>query len=128
MKNGGVTLNIFSSQTEETFSFLVDQYGFTDPVSTDGNWKTIFLYENNDLKVEIELNYDDMDVFVYMMKAENDPEHKKHLEEWMKAERVKSKGTETTIDQFEKTIESKANLLNTYLKEHLPQSINKKIV
>jgi hypothetical protein len=124
-------LNVFSSQTEETFSFLVNQYGFTDPIATDGSWKTTFLYEKNDITIEIELNYKDMDCFVYLLVSENDKSSeqliKKHLEEWINIERTVSKGNQTTIEQFEKAISRKSELLKNHLEDLLAE-LDKNIV
>ncbi|MFE1242939.1 hypothetical protein ACFW35_02315 [Fictibacillus sp. NPDC058756] len=111
-------MNLFSSITEESFSYLVNDYGFLEPVSTDGSWKTTFLYVNDRIGIEIELNYRDMDAFVFIMKLENGklPDHeeepvKSHLEDLINVQRTKSNGDQTTIEQFEKGISRKSELL-----------------
>jgi hypothetical protein len=113
-------LNLFSSITEESFSYLVNDYGFLEPVSTDGSWKTTFLYVNDQIGIEIELNYRDMDAFVFIMKLENGklPDHKEepvksHLEDLINVQRTKSNGDQTTIEQFEKGISRKSELLKS---------------
>jgi hypothetical protein len=118
--NGGVTMNLFSSITEESFSYLISDYGFSEPVATDGSWKTTFLYVNDQIGIEIELNYRDMDTFVFMRKLENgelpkDQENDKpvriQLEKIIDIEPSKSNGDNTTIEQFEKGITKKSTLL-----------------
>jgi hypothetical protein len=111
-------MNLFSSITEESFSYLVNDYGFLEPVATDGSWKTTFLYVNDQIGIEIELNYRDMDAFVFIMKLENGklPDHeeelvKSHLEDIINVQRTKSNGDQTTIEQFEKGISRKSELL-----------------
>jgi hypothetical protein len=126
--NGGVTMNLFSSITEESFSYLISDYGFSEPVAIDGSWKTTFLYVNNQIGIEIELNYRDMDTFVYMRKLEEDglPKNeenenpvRKQLEEIINVEQSKSNGDNTTIEQFEKGIMKKSMLLKHNLSEIL---------
>ncbi|WNB92443.1 hypothetical protein [Bacillus sp. NEB1478] len=116
-------MNLFSSQTEESFSFLVSNYGFTNPIATDGSWKTTFLYENKDIGIEIELNYRDMDVFVFITQTENgkllEQTSKYHLEEMINKDRIKSNGNQTTIEQFEKTIYTKSDLLKSHIEKLL---------
>jgi hypothetical protein len=110
-------MNLFSSITEESFSFLISDYGFSEPVATDGSWKTTFLYVNNQIGIEIELNYRDMDTFIFMSKLENgklpqnDNPVRKQLEEIIDVEPLKSNGDSTTIEQFEKGITRKSTLL-----------------
>jgi hypothetical protein len=112
-------MNLFSSITEESFSYLINDYGFSEPVATDGSWKTTFLYVNDQIGIEIELNYRDMDAFVFIMKLENGkmpdcPENqpvKSHLEDLLNVQRTKSNGDQTTIEQFEKGISRKSELL-----------------
>jgi hypothetical protein len=111
-------LNLFSSITEESFSYLVNDFGFSEPVATDGSWKTTFLYVNDQIGIEIELNYRDMDAFIFIMKLETGklPKHeeepvKSHLEDLLKVQRTKSNGDQTTIEQFEKGIFRKSELL-----------------
>ncbi|MBH0173616.1 hypothetical protein IHV09_08610 [Fictibacillus sp. 23RED33] len=118
-------MNLFSSITEESFDYLIRDYGFSDPVDTDGSWKTTFLYANDQLEIEIELNYRDMDTFIYLRSLEHDPEEQSprmQLEEILNIDPVKSNGDQTTIEQFEKGIVNKAALLET----NLNQIINKK--
>jgi hypothetical protein len=123
-------LNLFSSITEESFSYLVNDFGFSDPVATDGSWKTTFVYVNDQIGIEIELNYRDMDTFIFMKKLENgkylsdevsDQSVRKQLEDIIKTEPIKSNGNDTTIQQFEKGILSKAALL----RHNLDQILNK---
>lgn len=123
--NGGVTMNLFSSITEESFDYLIREYGFSEPVNTDGSWKTTFLYANDQLEIEIELNYRDMDTFVFMRRLERKAEkcsNRMQLEEIINVNPVKSNGDQTTIEQFEEGIIKKAALL----KSNLDQIINKK--
>jgi len=111
-------MNLFSSITEESFNYLISDFGFSEPVDTDGSWKTTFLYANDQLEIEIELNYRDMDTFVYMRRIENDAEDysdRMQLEEIIKVEPVKSNGDQTTIEQFEEGIIKKAALLKSNL-------------
>jgi hypothetical protein len=121
-------MNLFSSITEESFSYLISDYGFSEPVATDGSWKTTFLYVNDQIGIEIELNYRDMDTFVYMRKLEEDglPKNeenenpvRKQLEEIINVEQSKSNGDNTTIEQFEKGITKKSTLLKHNLSEIL---------
>ncbi|MBY6037231.1 hypothetical protein KUV80_11225 [Fictibacillus nanhaiensis] len=118
-------MNVFSSITEESFSYLINEYGFSEPVATDGSWKTTFFYEKSDIAIEIELNYREMDAFVYMIKLENgklpnDHESaRKMLEVLINVEPVKSNGDHTTIQQFEKGITNKSTLLKNNLNEIL---------
>ncbi|MET3726956.1 hypothetical protein ABID52_000537 [Fictibacillus halophilus] len=118
-------MNLFSSITEESFDYLIRDYGFSEPVDTDGSWKTTFLYTNDQLAIEIELNYRDMDTFIYLRSLNQDTEEQLHriqLEEILDIEPVKSNGDQTTIEQFEKGILNKAALLET----NLNQIIHKK--
>ncbi|MBD7964951.1 hypothetical protein [Fictibacillus norfolkensis] len=118
-------MNLFSSITEESFNYLIHDYGFSEPIDTDGSWKTTFLYTNDQLAIEIELNYRDMDTFIFMKKMSEDQEcdvSRMQLEEIINIEPIKSKGDQTTIEEFEKGIVEKAVLLKT----HLNQIINKK--
>ncbi|MBH0161900.1 hypothetical protein [Fictibacillus sp. 26RED30] len=118
-------MNLFSSITEESFNYLIHDYGFSEPIDTDGSWKTTFLYTNDQLAIEIELNYRDMDTFIFMKKMSEDQEcdvSRMQLEEIINIEPIKSKGDQTTIEEFEKGIVEKATLLKT----HLNQIINKK--
>jgi hypothetical protein len=117
-------LNLFSSITEESFSYLVNDYGFSEPVATDGSWKTTFLYVNDQIGIEIELNYRDMDTFIFMRKLEegnvtetqdHDQPVRKQLEDIINVEPLKSKGDSTTIEQFEKGITKKSALLKNNL-------------
>jgi hypothetical protein len=116
-------LNLFSSITEESFSYLVNDYGFSEPVATDGSWKTTFLYVNDQIGIEIELNYRDMDTFIFMRKLEegnvtnqdHDQPVRKQLEDIINVEPLKSKGDSTTIEQFEKGIMKKSILLKDNL-------------
>jgi hypothetical protein len=117
-------MNLFSSITEESFDYLIRDYGFSEPVDTDGRWKTTFLYANEQLEIEIELNYQDMDTFIYMRRLDHKLEERSpriQLEEILNIEPVKSNGDQTTIEQFEKGIMNKARLLET----NLNQIINK---
>lgn len=118
-------MNLFSSITEESFNYLIHDYGFSEPIDTNGSWKTTFLYTNDQLAIEIELNYRDMDTFIFMKKMSEDQEcdvSRMQLEEIINIEPIKSKGDQTTIEEFEKGIVEKATLLKT----HLNQIINKK--
>jgi len=118
-------MNLFSSITEESFHYLIRDYGFSKPVDTDGSWKTTFLYANDQLEIEIELNYRDMDTFVFMRRLERKAEKcsdRMQLEEIINVEPVKSNGDQTTIEQFEEGIVKKAALL----KSNLDLIINKK--
>lgn len=118
-------MNLFSSITEESFDYLIRDYGFSEPVDTDGRWKTTFLYTNDQLAIEIELNYQDMDTFIYLRSLNHDTEEQLpriQLEEILNIEPVRSNGDQTTIEQFEKGILNKAALLET----NLDQIINKK--
>ncbi len=117
-------LNLFSSITEERFSYLVNDFGFSEPVATDGSWKTTFLYINDQIGIEIELNYRDMDAFIFIMKLENGktPDHrmeeepeKSHLEDILNIQRKKSNGDQTTIEQFEVGIFNKSELLRNHI-------------
>jgi hypothetical protein len=121
-------LNLFSSITEESFSYLVNDFGFSEPVATDGSWKTTFLYVNDQIGIEIELNYRDMDTFIFMRKLENEEllseeesnQHvRKQLEDIINIEPIKSNGNNTTIQQFEKGILNKAALLQHNLDQIL---------
>jgi hypothetical protein len=114
-------MNLFSSITEESFSYLISDYGFSEPVATDGSWKTTFSYVNDQIGIgiEIELNYRDMDTFIYMRKLEEselsetqDNNHvRKQLEDILNVEPLKSNGDNTTIEQFENGITKKSTLL-----------------
>jgi hypothetical protein len=113
-------LNLFSSITEESFSYLTSDYGFSEPVDTDGSWKTTFLYVNNQIEIEIELNYRDMDTFIFMRKIKDgEKPHKqvddfsvrRQLEELINVKPITSNGDKTTIEQFEQGIANKATLL-----------------
>jgi hypothetical protein len=124
-------LNLFSSITEESFSYLVNDFGFSEPVATDGSWKTTFLYVNDQIGIEIELNYRDMDTFIFMKKLRNeelvldeesDQSDRKQLEDIINVEPIKSNGNNTTIQQFEKGILNKAALLQ----HNLDQILNKR--
>ena len=124
-------LNLFSSITEESFSYLVNDFGFSEPVATDGSWKTTFLYVNDQIGIEIELNYRDMDTFIFMKKLKNeqlvldqesDQSDRKQLEDIINIEPIKSNGNNTTIQQFEKGILNKAALLQ----HNLDQILNKR--
>ncbi|MQR94586.1 hypothetical protein [Fictibacillus phosphorivorans] len=111
-------MNLFSSITEESFDYLIRDYGFSEPVDTDGSWKTTFLYVNDQLEIEIELNYRDMDTFIYMRRVDFDSEEQSprmQLEEILNVEPIKSNGDQTTIEQFEKGITDKAKLLENNL-------------
>lgn len=113
-------MNLFSSITEESFSYLINDYGFSEPVATDGSWKTTFLYENDQVGIEIELNYRDMDTFIFISKTENkDLLQRRQLEEIINVEPIKSNGNNTTIEQFEKGIVTKSALLKKNLREIL---------
>lgn len=118
-------MNLFSSITEESFNYLIHDYGFSEPIDTDGSWKTTFLYTNDQLAIEIELNYRDMDTFIFIKKSGEDQKcdvSRMQLEEIINIEPIKSKGDQTTIEEFEKGIVEKAALLKT----HLNQIIDKK--
>ncbi|MBN3553958.1 hypothetical protein JYA63_06765 [Fictibacillus nanhaiensis] len=120
-------MNLFSSITEESFSYLIHDYGFSEPTDTDGRWKTTFLYTNEQLAIEIELNYQEMDTFIFIKKigGVSDIEcdvTRIQLEEFINVEPIKSNGDQTTIEQFENGILDKAVLLKT----HLNHIINKK--
>jgi hypothetical protein len=124
-------LNLFSSITEESFSYLVNDFGFSEPVATDGSWKTTFLYVNDQIGIEIELNYRDMDTFIFLKKLRNeelvldeesDQADRKQLEDIINVEPIKSNGNNTTIQQFEKGILNKAALLQ----DNLNQILNKR--
>ncbi|WP_144697293.1 hypothetical protein [Fictibacillus phosphorivorans] len=113
-------MNLFSSITEESFDYLIRDYGFSKPVDTDGSWKTTFLYVNDQLEIEIELNYRDMDTFIYMRRVDFDSEEQSprmQLEEILNVEPIKSNGDQTTIEQFEKGITDKAKLLENNLNQ-----------
>ncbi|WP_226536325.1 hypothetical protein [Fictibacillus halophilus] len=118
-------MNLFSSITEESFSYLISDYGFSEPVATDGSWKTTFLYMNDQIGIEIELNYRDMDTFIFMSKLyngelpQNENSTRRQLEEIIEVEPSKSNGDRTTIEQFEKGIAQKSNLLKRNIKEIL---------
>lgn len=121
-------MNLFSSITEESFSYLVNDFGFSEPVATDGSWKTTFLYVNDQIGIEIELNYRDMDTFIFMKKLRNeelvldedcDQSDRKQLEDIINIEPIKSNGNNTTIQQFEKGILNKAALLQHNLDQIL---------
>lgn len=118
-------MNLFSSITEESFSYLVNDYGFLEPVATDGSWKTTFLYVNDQIGIEIELNYRDMDTFVFMSKLENGelPQNenlgRRQLEEIINVEPLRSCGDSTTIEQFEEGIAKKSTLLKNTIGEIL---------
>lgn len=118
-------MNLFSSITEESFNYLIRDYGFSEPVDTDGSWKTTFSYVNDQLEIEIELNYRDMDTFIFLRSLEDkqdEPSVRMQLEEIIDAVPVKSKGDQTTIEQFEEAIMKKAALL----KQNLHQIMNQK--
>lgn len=110
-------MNLFSSITEESFSYLISEYGFSEPIATDGSWKTTFLYVNDQIGIEIELNYRDMDTFIFMSKlengelSENEKPVRKQLEEIINVQPSKSNGDNTTIEQFENRITKKSALL-----------------
>ncbi|MDM5314842.1 hypothetical protein QUF49_02485 [Fictibacillus sp. b24] len=109
-------MNLFSSITEESFNYLIQDYGFSEPVDTDGSWKTTFLYTNDQIEIEIELNYRDMDTFIFMRKLEQgDSSARLQLEDIIDVEPVKSNGDQTTIEQFEEGILKKAALLQSNL-------------
>jgi hypothetical protein len=117
-------MNLFSSITEESFSYLISDYGFSEPVATDGSWKTTFLYVNDQIGIEIELNYRDMDTFIFLRKLKEEESDKnqelgkpvrKQLEEIINVEPLKSNGDNTTIEQFEKGIAKKSKLLKQNL-------------
>jgi hypothetical protein len=116
-------MNLFSSITEESFSYLISDYGFSEPVATDGSWKTTFLYVNEQIGIEIELNYRDMDTFIFMSKLDNGelPQNdaRRQLEEIIEVEPSRSNGDSTTIEQFEKGIAHKSNLLKSNIREIL---------
>jgi hypothetical protein len=116
-------MNLFSSFTEESFSYLISDYGFSEPVATDGSWKTTFLYVNDQIGIEIELNYRDMDTFIFMSKLDNGelPQNdaRRQLEEIIEVEPSRSNGDSTTIEQFEKGIAQKSNLLKSNIREIL---------
>jgi hypothetical protein len=117
-------MNLFSSITEESFNYLTREYGFSEPVDTDGSWKTTFLYANDQLEIEIELNYRDMDTFVFMRRLEHEADKRldrMQLEDIINVEPVKSNGDQTTIEQFEEGIVKKAALL----KDNLDQILKK---
>jgi hypothetical protein len=123
-------MNLFSSKTEECFSFLVTEYGFTAPTSTDGSWKTTFLFKYKQLGIEVELNYEAMDVFIYIVQLENgqapeageEPDRRTTLENVLDIPVTKSNGDETTIEQFEKGIARKAELLEQNIHTILTKS------
>ncbi|ANC78848.1 hypothetical protein ABE65_019400 [Fictibacillus phosphorivorans] len=113
-------MNLFSSITEESFDYLIRDYGFSEPVDTDGSWKTTFLYVNDQLEIEIELNYRDMDTFIYMRRLDHKQKEQSprmQLEEILNVEPIKSNGDQTTIEQFEKGITNKAKLLENNLNQ-----------
>ncbi|MBH0156559.1 hypothetical protein IHV10_09285 [Fictibacillus sp. 5RED26] len=113
-------MNLFSSITEESFDYLIRDYGFSEPVDTDGSWKTTFLYVNEQLEIEIELNYRDMDTFIYMRRLDHKQKEQSprmQLEEILNVEPIKSNGDQTTIEQFEKGITNKAKLLENNLNQ-----------
>jgi hypothetical protein len=118
-------MNLFSSITEESFSYLISDYGFSEPVATDGSWKTTFLYVNDQIGIEIELNYRDMDTFIFMSKLENgeltqsEKPARRQLEEIINVEPSRSNGDRTTIEQFEKGITKKSTLLKNNIEEIL---------
>lgn len=118
-------MNLFSSITEESFSYLICDYGFSEPVATDGSWKTTFLYVNDQIGIEIELNYRDMDTFIFMSKLDNGelPQNnnsaRRQLEEIIEIEPSRSNGDRTTIEQFEKGIAQKSTLLKNNIGEIL---------
>jgi hypothetical protein len=118
-------MNLFSSITEESFSYLISDYGFSEPVATDGSWKTTFLYVNDQIGIEIELNYRDMDTFIFMSKLENgeltqgEKPARRQLEEIINVEPSRSNGDRTTIEQFEKGIAKKSTLLKNNIREIL---------
>jgi hypothetical protein len=121
-------MNLFSSITEESFYYLISDYGFSEPVATDGSWKTTFLYVNDQIGIEIELNYRDMDTLVFISKLENgklpqnDKPVRKQLEEIINVEPSRSNGDSTTIEQFEKGITKKSTLLKNNIEEILNNS------
>ncbi|OOE14606.1 hypothetical protein [Fictibacillus arsenicus] len=123
-------MNLFSSITEESFSYLISDYGFSEPVATDGSWKTTFLYVNDQIGIEIELNYRDMDTFIFISKLkngefpQNDNYVRKQLEEIIEVEPSRSNGDSTTIEQFEKGIARKSTLLKNNIGEILNTSEN----
>ncbi|KZE64046.1 hypothetical protein AWM68_13135 [Fictibacillus phosphorivorans] len=117
-------MNLFSSITEESFNYLIHDYGFSEPVDTDGSWKTTFLYANDQLEIEIELNYRDMDTFIFLRRLEHkqgDTSARLQLENIINVEPVKSNGDQTTIEEFEKGIVNKSVLL----KLNISQIMNK---
>lgn len=122
-------LNLFSSITEESFSYLVNDFGFSEPVATDGSWKTTFLYINDHMGIEVELNYKDMDAFIYIMKLESGKLPKKgeepvksHMEDLLNVQRTKSNGDQTTIEQFEKGISKKSELLKHNIRDLMKEN------
>lgn len=127
-------MNLFSAQTEESFSYLISDYGFSKPEAEDGNWKTTFLYVKDLIGIEVELNYDNMDTYVYIMILENqkheteydnNPPVRRNLEELLGIEPSIKNGDSITIDQFEKGIKYKSELLKKNLDQMLK---NTKIV
>jgi hypothetical protein len=121
-------MNLFSSITEESFSYLISDYGFSEPVATDGSWKTTFLYVNDQIGIEIELNYRDMDIFIFMGKLDNGeiPQNgnsvRRQLEEIIEVKPSRSNGDSTTIEQFETGITQKSMLLKNNIEEILNTS------
>ncbi|MCM3718528.1 hypothetical protein [Fictibacillus phosphorivorans] len=122
-------MNLFSSITEESFSYLVNDFGFSEPVATDGSWKTTFLYINDHMGIEVELNYKDMDAFIYIMKLESGKLPKKgeepvksHMEDLLNVQRTKSNGDQTTIEQFEKGISKKSELLKHNIRDLMKEN------
>ncbi|MFG6496195.1 hypothetical protein P8610_12585 [Fictibacillus sp. UD] len=117
-------MNLFSSITEETFNYLIRDYGFSEPADTDGSWKTTFSYVNDQLEIEIELNYRDMDTFIFLRSLEDkqdEPSVRMQLEEIIDTEPVKSNGDQTTIEEFEEAIIKKAALLKQNLHQIMKQ-------
>jgi hypothetical protein len=118
-------MNLFSSITEESFSYLISDYGFSEPVATDGSWKTTFLYVNDQIGIEIELNYRDMDTFIFMSKLDNGelPKNgnsvRRQLEEIIEVKPSRSNGDSTTIEQFETGITQKSMLLKNNISDIL---------
>jgi hypothetical protein len=118
-------MNLFSSITEESFSYLISDYGFSEPVATDGSWKTTFLYVKDQIGIEIELNYRDMDTFIFMSKLDNGelPKNgnsvRRQLEEIIEVKPSRSNGDSTTIEQFETGITQKSMLLKNNISDIL---------
>lgn len=107
----------------EQFLFLEEKKGFATPIIKKDIWITTLTYLKNEIGIELELDFRDLDFFVLLVKVNNgelingyyvsdDGEKIRiHLEEIVGKNKVKNQGRIKTEIDFQSQIIYQANLL-----------------